>query len=372
MVTETVWAGLDLGLRQSQVCVINDAGETVFETACETSFQPLSETLSTFPKDMLALIAIEAGPDLYVIRKLRNAGYPIAVFEARKASKFLAIRRNKSDVSDAHGLADLARLGRRTVSQVHLKSLECQQLRSHLAMRNRLVKLRVTADGALRSRLATYGRSFKKVYGPGRIRSLVSAQLAQLEAEEGLDLAEDLNPLIEVCENLRIYLRKLDRDLERMAKDHPVCRRLMQIPGVGPICSLSFYTAIEDPNRFKNASEVAAYLGLVPRRYQSGDVSYTKGITKTGSVMTRTHLVGAAMIFHARGPDSALKTWDAALRERIGPKRARVAVARKLAVILLAMWKTGADFEPYPKADAKLLLETKKRTLANAPTAAAR
>jgi transposase len=128
----------------------------------------------------------------------------------------------------------------------------------------------------------------------------------------------------------------------------------MEVPGVGPICALSFYSAVEDPSRFRRAGDVAAYLGLVPRRYQSGSTSRTFGITKTGSKLTRTHLVTAATSFGNTGPDCALKRWFLSLRERAGSRRARVALARELAVILLSMWKNDTAFvaeAPEPVAD---------------------
>ena len=122
----------------------------------------------------------------------------------------------------------------------------------------------------------------------------------------------------------------------------------MEVPGVGVICALSFYSAVEDPDRFRSASDVGAYLGLSPRRYQSGGISRTFGITKAGSKLTRTHLVTAATVFGNIAPDCRLKRWSVALRERAGGKRARVALARKLAVILLTMWKNGTHFELSP------------------------
>lgn len=347
MITESLWAGIDLGQRESHVCVIDDAGVTLREETCETNLESIAQFLAS-DKDRFRLIAAEAGTEPHIVRKLRNAGFPLALFEARKASRFLAIRRSKTDASDAHGLADLARLGRHTVSQVHLKSLECQQLRSQLAMRQQLVRVRVATEGAIRSRLALYGLRLRKQYSPDLLRERVTAELDRLRAEEGVDLSEDIEPLLDVAQSLRRYIRDLDVRLTRKAKDHPVCRRLMEVTGVGPICSLSFYSAVEDPNRFERASDVAAYLGLVPRRYQSGDVSQTRGITKTGNTMTRSHLVNAAMVFAAKGPDSALKEWAAQLRERIGGRRAKVALARKLSILLLTLWKTGAKFEAYP------------------------
>lgn len=345
---ETIWAGVDLGQTKTHVCLVDDAGLTLREETCESTVAAISQALVTTDGRRAGLIAAEAGSGTHIVRKLRDAGYPVSLFEARKASRFLSIRRNKTDEGDARGLADLARLGRHTVSQVHLKSLECQQLRGQLSMRHRLVKVRVIVDGAIRSRLALYGRRISRQTSADLMRSRVLAELASLKAEEGIDLSEDVKPLLAVAHSLRKYVTELDKRLEKKAKRHPVCKRLMEVTGVGPICALSFYSAIDDPHRFAPASGVAAYLGLAPRRYQSGDVSYTTGITKTGNSLTRSHLVTAAMVFASRGPDSELKKWAAALRERIGGPRSRIALARKLSIILLTMWKTGAKFEPYP------------------------
>lgn len=343
-----IWVGLDLGSRVTHVCVVDDGGTTLHEQESATSLQGLKEALSAFAIDRIGLIAVEAGVDTHIVRGLRAAGFPLAIFEARKASKFLALRRNKTDPSDARGLADLARLGRRTVSQVYLKSPECQQLRSHLVIRKRLVMMRVAAENALRGRLAMHGLAFKPSKRPGAIRDLVESLLAQPGELENLDVHSEVEPLVDLCESLRAYLSRLTLDLEKRAKSCQVCRRLMEVPGVGPICALSFYTAIEDPARFERASDVAAYLGLIPRRYQSGTVSRTRGITKTGSKLTRTHLVTAATVFGTCAPDSKLKRWFEALRSRAGARRARVALARKLAIILMTMWKNETHFEANP------------------------
>lgn len=353
MSADALWIGLDLGQSRTHVCVIDDAGTTLEEQACETRIDALAELLSPYASRNIGLLAVEAGSDMYVVRKLRKRGYPVAIFEARKASKFLAIRRSKSDSSDARGLADLARLGRETVSQVHLKSVECQELRSQLVMRHKLVFLRVAADGALRSRLALFGRRLKCSPAPGMLRQQVRAQLDALFAEEGIDLNRQLLPLVDVCESLRAFLRQLDTELERLAKSHPVCRLLMEVPGVGPICSLSFFSAIEDPHRFGRAADVGGYLGLVPRRYQSGEVSRTRGITKSGNKLTRSHLVTAATVLRTRAPDCALKEWALALKERIGSARSKVALARKMAIIMLTMWKSGSHFEPFPRGSQR-------------------
>lgn len=345
---ELVWVGLDLGQAETHVSIVDADGSELLRQACETELTALKSVLAAFPRERIGLIAVEASNDTHIVRKLRGTGFPVAIFEARKASKFLALRRNKTDSSDARGLADLARLGRNTVSQVYLKSPACEQLRGQLVMRHRLLMMRIAAENALRSRLALYGRRLKPVYGLGLLRPQVEAQLAQLRMEDGVDLGDDLDSLVDVCESLRAYLKKLDRELTSRAKAHETCRLLMGVPGVGTICALSFYSAIEDPGRFRAASDVAAYLGLTPRRYQSGGTSRTLGITKSGNKLTRTHLVSAATVFGNTAPDCALKRWYLALRERAGSQRARIALARKLSVILLTMWKNGARFELDP------------------------
>jgi transposase len=315
-----------------------------------TTAARVEAALASFPLPTIGLIAVEAGTQTHIVRKLRALRYPVAIFEARKASKFLAIRRSKTDSGDARGLADLARLGPHTVSQVYLKSPECQHLRSCLALRQKLVTVRVTIRAVIFSMLALHGRHVRRRRTSRLYRNEVMEQLAALKAEDNVDLAVNLMPLVDMCDLLWTYLDELDCELERKARAHPVCRLLMEVPGVGPICALSFYSAIEDPTRFGRSSDVAAYLGLVPRRYQSGNVTRTLGITKNGCKRTRSNLVTAATVFRMRAPDSSLKEWALILKDRIGSRRSKVALARKLAILLLTMWKNGSQFEHFPRA----------------------
>lgn len=349
------WVGLDLGHEKTNVCISDDFGGVLHEQECRTDLSELERALSLVPISNIGLIAVEAGAGTHVVRKLRAQGYPVAIFEARKASRFLAIRRNKTDLGDAKGLADLARLGRSTVSQVYLKSLECQQLRSELAMRHKIVQLRVALEAALRSRLALYGRPFKPASARSPLREQIQADVNAIRTDEGIDLDSEVMPVVEFCDSLRGYLKRLNDSLEKKAAANPVCKLFMEVPGVGPICALSFFSAVEDPTRFRRTSDIAPYLGLVPRRYQSGDNSKTLGITKSGNKLTRLHLCSAATVLRSRGPDCALKNWAVQLQERIGRKRANVAVARKLAIVLLTMWRAGKSFEPYPARIANLV-----------------
>jgi transposase len=348
MDSDMVWVGLDVGLRRTHLCIVDHEGEAVHEVDCETSLPALAGALSKFPADRIGLIAVEAGSETHIVRELQGAGFSVAMFEARKASCFLAVRRNKTDASDARGLADLARVGRNTVSQVYVKSPECERMRSQIALRKRLVILRVAAEGTLRSRFALHGTAYRRDRRDGAVRRQVQDFIAKVKVSENADLSADLLPLADVCENLKSCVKSIDQRLSQFAHADDVCRLLMEVPGVGPICALSFTSAIEDPARFRRASDVAAYLGLVPRRYQSGQVSRTLGITKTGSKLTRTHLVIAATSFGHYAPECRLKTWHQAVKNRCGSRRANVALARKLSSVLLAMWKRRQHFQLDP------------------------
>lgn len=355
MAEHQLWAGLDLGARTTTVCIINELGESVREQPCRTDIGEIEAALADF-RPALALIAVEAGTEPHLVRKLIDRAYPVRIFEARKASKFLAIRRNKTDSTDAKGLADLARLGRNTVSQVYLKSLECQRLRSQLVLRQKLIILRMAAENSVRARLGLYGRRVQATTSAKLFRDRVLSELSELRRAEGVDLEGDMSPLVEISVTLRVAQQKMDTELKAAAKAHPICQRLMEVPGVGPICALSFFSAIEDPGRFRHAGDVAAYLGLTPRVLQSGDRSRIVGITKNGNKLTRTHLVNAAVSLPRRQPECALAHWANSLRERIGSPRARVALARKLSIVLLTIWKNDRPFQAFPGETAKGLL----------------
>lgn len=316
-------------------------------TSLATSATELRKALRPYRR-RLRLIAMESGSTgTHLARKLLRLGFPVAVFDARQVSKFLGITQNKTDRNDARGIAEVARLGRQVVSEVRLKDAEVQHLRSALVMRQRLVRIRVAAEGAMRSLFRLNGGRLERARSARLLRRNVTQELARLRKVEKLDLRERVEPILTLCENLRVYLERLDKEIAASAQQNPVCQRFMEIPGVGPICALSFYTAIGEPSRFKRSADVGAYLGMTPRILESGQGTARLGISKMGSRMTRTHLVTAAMI-HLRRGQSALCDWGLSLRERSGRGRARVAVARKLAIVMLAMWKSGRPYQPYP------------------------
>jgi transposase len=349
MENKLVWVGIDQGQKSSRVCVIDERGVTLHERECESSAPAIFEALRDYSPEAVATVAVEAGASPALARGLIRLGYPVKLYEARKAQKFLSIRVNKSDASDARGIADLGRLGAHTVSEVHLKSVECEHLRSQLRLRHQLVRLRIQIEGMIRSRLIACGFAWSTSRAKGALRALVDRSCKEFLASEGIDIEPELAPLVQVAESLREYSKKLDKDFQRLSQENSVCKLLMEVPGVGPVTAISFYSAIEDPSRFSRASDAAAYLGLIPKRYQSGNTSQTRGITKVGSKLTRCHLVTAASALRVSKPECSLFDWTKQLRERVGPHRSRIALARKLAVVLLAMWRNGTHFQPYPR-----------------------
>ena len=339
------WIGLDVGADEMAVCVTDHQGMVLREHLIATNAADLNALLRP-DKYRIKLIGLESGfSAILLTRALRKLGYRVAVFDTRQASKFLAIRRNKTDKNDARGLADLARLGHDSVSEVRVKSPECQRLRSMLVTRQKLVGLRVITEGHMRSLIRLNGGRLRSSSSAAVLKKNVANELKAIRELRKIDLREDIKPLLALSEAMRAYLEGIDKNLCRMAEEHPVCQNFLAITGVGPLCALSLYSTVEDPARFKRSSDIGAYLGMVPRVRQSGHACSTGRITKMGDRMTRSYLVTAAL-HHLRFGKSDLNAWGAAVMERSGKRKAQVAVARKLAVIMISMWKSNAPYDP--------------------------
>jgi transposase len=343
----TLWIGIDVGADEVSLCATDDGGAIVYQCACVTKAKAIHEILKR-DKRRVKLIGVESGSfGIPLTRSLRRLGYPVAVFEARQASKFLAIRRNKTDRGDAKGLADLTRIGRGSVSEVRVKSPECQRLRSTLIMRQKLVQLRVTMESTLRSLIRLYGGRLKRSSTLVGFKQNIEAEIKRLRIVEKTDVREDAQPLIALSCATRGYVDLLEKRLLREAEQYPVCKRFMEIPGVGLLTALSFYSSIEDPHRFRRNQDVGAFLGLVPTVRQSGQTASRRRISKAGDKVTRSLLTIAAQ-HHMQFADTAISTWGKKLSERLKPRGVYTAVARKLAVTMLAIWKAEVPYEAYP------------------------
>jgi len=346
MAKPSLWVGLDVGADNIAVCVTDDAGIVVCEVLVGTKASALHDALKSVRR-RIRVIALESSSfGIMVCRWLSKAGYPVAMFEARQASKFLAIRKNKTDRNDARGLADLARLGRGSVSEVRVKTQESQRLRSTLVTRQKLVQLRTAIEGNMRSLFRLNGGKLKSSYSSAALRRNASDEIRRLRKSAKIDLSDEIEPLIALSAATREYVEALDKKLSIRAAENPVCQRFVEIPGVGPITALTFYSAVDDPHRFSRNADIGAYFGLVPRVRQSGASVARVRISKMGDALTRTYLTSAAK-HHLKCANSELALWGTKLSERLKKRGVYVALARKLAVTMLAIWKSGDAYSPY-------------------------
>jgi len=367
--SKRIWVGLDVGVHTTAICILNATGEAVREAEFPTSVENIDAFVRPMRRGNVAAIAMEAGStSIYLARGLERLKYSVVVFDCRQISTYLGIKQNKTDRNDARNIAEVARSGRGSVSEVMLKTLECQRIRSMLATRQQMIRIRVATESAIGSQFHLYGGKLSRNWSAAILRRNAHLEMARLLKEQKVDLREDIEPVLSICESLRAYVEHLDRIIAEMAGRIEVCQRFMEIPGVGPITALSFYSAICNPQRFEKSIDVGPYLGLVPRVRQSGGTVARLRISKMGNTMTRRHLTTAAMILlRPTTKDSSIKRWGCGVSDRRGPARAKVAVARKLSTIMLAMWKSGTPFDHYPEPSiSEPLIETAHSSLRGA------
>ena len=358
-----LWAGLDVGVETTSVCIIDDLGEILQESTCPSTLQGIDNEIRWLRRRRFARVGVEASTSSAIVRGLRSRGYCIDAYETRRLSKFLRVRRNKTDAGDALGIAEVGRIGPSLVPKVHMKNLECQSLQSRLLIRKFLIQDRVAAMSLLCRQLELYGGRIRKSQISMRFRSQVEAELRKVFGRHSSPLVLELRRLLDHCERLLIQQQEIDRELGRLCREHEPCSRFLQIPGVGPICALTFYAALGEAGRFARSSDVGPYLGLTPTLYESGMTRRVGRISKQGNRAARTALVQSSIHFmrHA-SPDSAIRSWAARIERERGRKKARVALARKLAIIMLAMWKSGECFSDTRLAAIVVTPETKADT----------
>lgn len=254
---------------------------------------------------------------------------------------------NKTDRNDAFGLAQIMRTG--WYREVGVKSIDSHKMRALLGARAQLVGMRTDIRNQIRGLLKVFGVVLKR-------NTEASFEQQTREAAErcGGLLESSLRTLLATLKTISEQEKKLDRIIIDQAKQNPMCRHLMTIPGVGGLTSLAFVTTVEDPGRFRKSRNVGAYFGLTPKRYQSGETDLDGHISRCGDTLVRTYLYEAAnsLLIHSR-KWSALKAWGMKIAKRGGMGKARVAVARKLAVIMHQMWTTGEEFRFSSKVNEK-------------------
>jgi transposase len=276
-------------------------------------------------------------------------GLPAICIDDRKAHKSLSARLNKSDAGDAEGLVQLARTGWYT--PVHIRSEEADRLRTLMGARERLIRLRKDLEGHIRGVLKSVGIRMTSL-GQGTQRQAFRNQLCEAGIRDPV-LRVVADGFIAAHSTLCQAAADLDKAVRAEAKAHPVARRLMTIPGVGPVNALRFITLVDDPHRFSRTSDIGAFLGLTPKRHQSGEVDWSGRVSKRGDGTMRGLLFEAASCIIRRGKRfSPLKSWAARLAGRRGFLKAAVATALKIAVLMLTLWKNGADYQWTQEATA--------------------
>ena len=332
-----LYVGMDVSLEETSICVVDGSGEIV----CEGTVISEPEAIAGFIKAKAGSakrIGLETGPTTtWLWHELRALGLPVICIDARHAKAALSMQINKSDRNDAVGLARIMQCG--WYKEVQVKSVSCHEVRAVLNSRAQLVKIKRDLENQIRGLLKNRGLFIGKAGG-----NVFRRRAEELLDRQGL-LWEAVRPLLEVREKVRREIAGLHRKLLGLTRNDVDIRRSMTVPGIGPITALAFRSAIDEPARFRRSRSVGAYVGLTPRRYASGEVDWSGRISKCGDTMVRTYLFEAAGVLLTRVPQwCKLKAWGLRLAKRIGFKKARVAVARKLAVILHRMWRDGTDF----------------------------
>jgi len=344
------YAGLDVSLKETTICVVDDGGAVVGRGTVATDPDAIAAFFAGAAARGVARMVHESGQlSIWLDRALKARGLPVVCIDARRASKALSARVNKSDRGDAEGLAQLARTG--WFSPVHVRSEPAERLRALIGSREQLMRLRVQLEGHARGMLKSFGHRLGSV-APGKDRAGFRAQLTA---------AADGDPVLEViAESLAqahaticAAASALEEELVAIARTSPLAGRLMTVPGVGPLVALGFIATIDDAGRFRRAADVGAYFGLTSRRWQSGEVDYSGRISKCGDARMRSLLFEAAtcLILRVRR-FSPLKAWAMRLAARKGLRKAAVATARKLAVILFVLWRDATTFRWKSEAKA--------------------
>lgn len=346
------YAGLDVSLKETTICIVDESGKVARRGSVATEPDAIAGFFAAATAKGLAVARIvhESGQlAIWLDRELKMRGLPIVCIDARRASKALSARLNKSDRADAEGLAQLARTG--WFAAVHVRSAPAERLRALLGARDLLMRQRVQLEGHARGVLKTFGVRLGKV-APGARRAGFRERLAAAaEGDAVLELIAET--LTEAHATLSSAEAALTEELVAIARTSPVAGRLMSVPGAGPLLALSFIAAVDDVGRFPRAADVGAYFGLTPRRRQSGEIDYNGRISKCGEARLRALLYESATCLIVRVQRfSPLKAWAMRLARRIGFRKAVVAVARKLAVILLALWRDGTTFRWTREAQA--------------------
>jgi transposase len=331
------FAGLDVAVKETSVCIVDDTGKIVREVKVASEPAALLAVLKN-PAYRFKRIGLEAGPlSQWLFSALAEAGLPVICVETRHMRAALKAQINKTDRNDARGIAQMMRVG--LYRPVHVKTVRSQKLRMLLTHRKLLQSKAIAIENDLRATLRNFGLKVGMV-GTVKFETRIKELVENLS-----DLTVLVEPLLIVRRAIREQIGILHRRLLGIVRDDDVCRRLMTVPGVGPVVALTYRATVDVPARFRNSKAVGAVFGLTPSRYQSGESDRAGGISRCGDEMMRAMLYEAAHIMLVRSTKwSWLKAWAMQIARRRGMKKAIVALARRLAVIMHRIWVDGSEF----------------------------
>jgi transposase len=331
------FVGLDVSQKLTSICVVDDTGRRLWRGQRATDPEQIARVVSGHAGDD-ARIGIETGPMTpWLVHEFRARGLNVTCLDARHASAALKMQMNKTDQNDAEGLAQIMRTG--WYRSVHVKSLDAHRARALLGARAQLVGMTTRLSNHIRGVLKTFGLL------PGAMRGLPFDRRVEALLADRDDLASIARPMLLAWRQLREQIATFDKEVRALAKKDPTCRLLMSVPGIGVVSVLAYVSTVEDPERFTRSRSVGAHMGLTPRQYQSGEIDRSGRISRCGDTLARTLMYEAAVVILTRVKRASnLKDWAQAIAKRSGLGKARVALARKLSVILHSIWRSGEAF----------------------------
>ncbi len=333
----TSYAGMDVSQQETHICVVSELGKVLFEGQCFTDPKVIADVLEAKAPELAGAVMETGALAPWLTDGLKKYKIPIICVCARQAHAAIQSGPNKTDKGDAFGLARLAQTG--WLKRVHVRSLSAHEVKSMILARKHLVQVKVATSNTIRGMLKPFGLLLGKVAGgkfDARVRELTENQPGLLRCAERL---------LATLTCVRSQIAEIDTQLIQDAKGSPACRRMMTIPSVGAQTARTFSAVIDDPTRFRRSKDLGAYLGMTPKQWQSGQVDQRGRISKCGDAMLRNLLYECAhVLLSVVKRPCALQRWGKQLEKRVGAKKARVALARKLAILMHKLWIKGEDF----------------------------
>lgn len=333
------YVGLDVSLKRTAICVVDEDCLMVWQGWAESHPEMIVLALDRWVGG-IERIGLETGSlTPWLARGLKALGLPVVVMDARRAAAAVQARPVKTDRTDARALAEMLHAG--WFTSVYVKSEDSHRIKALLSARDQLVRNKRSFFGQIRGLLRPFGIRLASRQGSKKFDAA-----ARAACRDDALLYGCVNALLEALGAIEAQIAALDKRVRTVNQQCKPCWHMMSVPCVGPVTALAFVAAVEDPGRFKRCRDIGPYLGLTPGRYQSGERDISGAISKQGDGMARHYLYEAAnCLLTTWSGRSPLKSWGLTLVKRVGAKKARVAVARKLACLLLRLWKNESHYE---------------------------